>query len=105
MQSTILQKQKIDVKISINGGFSKEAERPYLDVIDNGSGIPEDIQEHIFDPFYTTNTEGTGLGLYITKEVIESNRAKIHYIAISDSGACFRIYFLEAPVDNTKTVN
>lgn len=88
---------KSELIIRIEAGLSPDAERPYIDIIDNGSGIPEDIQENIFDPFYTTNTKGTGLGLYITKEVIESNRAKIHHIAIPDSGACFRIYFLEAP--------
>ena len=92
---------KSELQIRIEGGFSPEAERPYIDIIDNGAGIDEDIQESIFDPFYTTNTKGTGLGLYITKEVIESNRAKIHHIAIPDSGACFRIYFLEAAVEKT----
>ena len=87
---------KTDLHIDIKGGIAEDSERPYIDIIDNGAGIKTDIHEHIFDPFYTTNTKGTGLGLYITKEVIESNRAKILHIAVADKGACFRIYFLEA---------
>jgi len=93
---------KPEIQIRIEGGFSDDAGRPYIDIIDNGDGISMDIQEHIFDPFYTTRSEGTGLGLYITKEVIESNRAKIHHIDVPNSGACFRIYFLEAHADTTE---
>jgi len=92
---------KADVQIAIEGGITEESGRPFIDIIDNGTGIKKDIQEQIFDPFFTTNAKGTGLGLYITREVIESNRAKIHHIDLPDRGACFRIYFLKAPADDT----
>lgn len=82
------------VRIDIRGGFSYDAEQPYIDVIDNGEGIDADTAQQIFEPFYTTSPEGTGLGLYITKEVVESNRAKITHIALPNGGTCFRIYFL-----------
>lgn len=95
-----------ELHIQIKGGTKNDTERPYIDITDNGSGIQADIHEHIFDPFYTTNTKGTGLGLYITKEVIESNRAKILYVDLAESGACFRIYFLEAQhADDDITLN
>ena len=82
------------VRIRIEGGFPVDVDQPYIDIIDNGPGINPDVAQQIFEPFYTTSSDGTGLGLYITKEVIESNRAKINYIAVPTGGTCFRIYFL-----------
>jgi len=86
-----------NIMVIIKGAISQHSDsdsrQPYLDIIDNGSGINKEIQAHIFDPFFTTSKEGSGLGLYITKEVIESNRAKIHYISPANGGTCFRIYF------------
>jgi two-component system sensor histidine kinase PilS (NtrC family) len=82
--------------INIQGEIDPVFKQPYIDIIDNGPGINEEIQAHIFDPFFTTSSEGTGLGLYITKEVIETNRAKIRYISPPTGGTCFRIYFQQA---------
>ena len=84
---------KANIMINIQGEIDTETQRPYIDIIDNGQGIDKDAQTSIFDPFFTTSSEGTGLGLYITKEVIESNRAKIRYISPPSGGTCFRIYF------------
>lgn len=86
--------QKQHVRIQILGGVSLDSRHPYIDIIDNGSGIPADLVQQIFDPFFTTSPAGTGLGLYITKEMIESNRAKIHYISLPTGGSCFRIAFV-----------
>jgi two-component system sensor histidine kinase PilS (NtrC family) len=85
------------IAINIQGGIDAETNQPILDVIDNGPGIDPDTAQQIFDPFYTTSNEGTGLGLYIIKEVAESNRAKIRHIAMPAGGTCFRIYFLPVP--------
>jgi two-component system sensor histidine kinase PilS (NtrC family) len=87
-----------DINISIEGGMETESNQPFIDVIDNGPGIDPETAQQIFDPFFTTSNEGTGLGLYITKEVAESNRAKIRHIALPAGGTCFRIYFLQAPL-------
>ena len=53
--------------------------RPYIDVIDWGSGVPASIVDHIFDPFFTTTPKGTGLGLYIARELCEGNGASVDY--------------------------
>jgi two-component system sensor histidine kinase PilS (NtrC family) len=82
-----------NVMINIQGEIDDVITQPYIDIIDNGYGIDKETQTHIFEPFFTTSSEGTGLGLYITKEVIESNRAKIRYISPETGGTCFRIYF------------
>ena len=64
--------------------------------MDNGQGIDETITTHIFEPFYTTSTEGTGLGLYIIKEIVENNRAKIELVNQHGKNNCFRIHFMQA---------
>lgn len=85
-----------NIMINIHGEVDTETQRPYIDIIDNGVGINNEALTHIFEPFFTTSSEGTGLGLYITKEVIESNRAKIRHISPPSGGTCFRIYFQHA---------
>ncbi len=51
----------------------------YIDIVfsDNGSGIPEEVQDRIFEPFFTTKTRGTGLGLAITKQIIDMHHGRI----------------------------
>jgi two-component system sensor histidine kinase PilS (NtrC family) len=83
-----------DIELSLLGNHDEFRDQPYLDIIDNGPGIDEQTVEQIFDPFFTTSSKGTGLGLFITREMIESNRGKIQYQKRDQSGSCFRIYFL-----------
>jgi len=81
--------------IRLQGGISRKSSAPYLEVIDNGKGIDPAIAEHIFEPFFTTAASGSGLGLYISRELCESNQAHLNYIPGSDSGSCFRITFAD----------
>ena len=67
--------------------------RPFLDVIDFGPGIPEPEAKKIFEPFFTTKTRGTGLGLYIAREMCEANRGQLQYIRTPEGNSCFRITF------------
>lgn len=64
-----------------------------ISVTDNGPGIPEAIQHQIFEPFYTTKDEGTGLGLYITKQLVERNRGTIEVNAEKDKTTSFILLF------------
>ncbi|HEY9201981.1 MAG TPA: ATP-binding protein [Gammaproteobacteria bacterium] len=82
------------VRLQLICGYDEKTSQPYLDIIDNGPGIPEELVEQVFDPFFTTSNKGTGLGLYITKEMVESNRGRIRYIA-QPQGGCFRLQFLQ----------
>jgi two-component system sensor histidine kinase PilS (NtrC family) len=67
--------------------------KPHLDIIDNGPGIDPDNAETIFEPFFTTRSTGTGLGLYIAREICENNQCSLDYMPIESSGSCFRITF------------
>lgn len=87
-------KSKDKVIIQLVYGHDKNLDQPYLDIIDNGPGISNELSQQVFDPFFTTSPKGTGLGLYISKEILESNRATIRHIDKSTSGNCFRLYFL-----------
>ncbi|MDC8445794.1 MAG: ATP-binding protein [Nitrosomonas sp.] len=62
----------------------------YLDICDDGAGIAEQQQKQLFEPFFTTAQHGTGLGLYIARELCEANNALLEYIH-SATGARFRI--------------
>lgn len=80
--------------------MSKEDGRGVLAVQDDGPGIPAEHQGKLFEPFFTTADEGTGLGLYIAKELCEANGARLEYHADEGrTGACFRITFGEVYKD------
>ncbi|HMB56369.1 MAG TPA: ATP-binding protein [Arenimonas sp.] len=64
---------------------------PLLEVIDRGPGIPAKVAEQIFAPFFTTNEHGTGLGLYIAKQLCEANLCTLSFQPVPGGGSCFRI--------------
>ncbi len=72
-------------------------QRPTLDVVDNGPGIDPALHDHLFEPFFTTSRDGTGLGLYIAHELCEGNQAQIAYLPLPDgrAGGRFRITFAD----------
>ena len=65
----------------------------WLDVVDNGLGIDAETVEKMFEPFYTTASTGTGLGLYIARELCGINQARLSYQRLADGGSSFRIRF------------
>lgn len=80
-------------KIEFHAGISENNNRPYLDIIDHGDGIDEETAAHIFEPFYTTAETGTGLGLYISRELAECNQAHLTLLKNAGKGSCFRLTF------------
>ncbi|MES9845324.1 MAG: ATP-binding protein [Candidatus Sedimenticola sp. 6PFRAG5] len=85
--------EKSTLRLNLTGGMTRESGGPFLDIIDNGTGIGSDDLKQIFEPFFTTVNSGTGLGLYIAKELCESNRLRLEYLTTPSGGACFRISF------------
>lgn len=65
----------------------------YLDVIDAGHGVDEASRAHIFEPFYTTEYKGTGLGLYLARELAVSNQAQLRYEPTASQESRFRLLF------------
>lgn len=64
----------------------------FLEVCDNGPGVTETEKEKIFEPFYTGKDEGTGLGLLISRKIVESYGGIISVLDNEGGGACFRIF-------------
>ena len=79
----------IEYRLGIREGIGK----PYLDVIDQGSGMPEEVASQLFEPFFTTDIGGSGLGLYISRELCEANQASLVLDKNTSKGCCFRIHF------------
>ncbi|MBF0540972.1 MAG: response regulator [Nitrospirae bacterium] len=77
----------------INVNVVEETEHVSIKIADTGPGIPEDNIIKIFDPFYTTkgDKDGTGLGLYIVKEIINEHDGLIFVSKTSDTGTEFTI--------------
>jgi len=65
-----------------------------LRVADTGPGIPADVREKVFDPFFSTKTTGFGLGLAITRKIVEDHGGRIY---VADDGPGTQIV-VELPV-------
>ena len=70
-----------------------------LEIINKGDRITAGVQEKLFEPFFTTRSKGTGLGLYLSREMCSNNGARLQYIEDHPEGNCFRITFAPAPVN------
>ena len=81
------------IMVEIVAGRMSGQGRPYLEVLDCGLGVDEATADKIFEPFFTARAGGTGLGLYICRELCELNRATLLYLDRPGGGSIFRIVF------------
>ena len=82
-------------ELVIRTGVSASTGRPFLEIQDNGDGVPETIADNLFEPFFTTQSKGTGLGLYIARELCEMNQASLNLVGNESEGGRFRITFTD----------
>ncbi|QEY10982.1 PAS domain-containing sensor histidine kinase [Cellvibrio sp. KY-YJ-3] len=78
-----------DLRLEIGVDISQH--QPYIRVIDYGPGISDENIKHLFEPFFTTENTGSGLGLYICKELCEANQAIISYKRTPQGESCFHL--------------
>ena len=71
--------------------LEKGEHKALLQVEDNGSGIPVDLQDKIFEPNFTTKTSGTGLGLAMVKRIVDDLNGHIYFDTIQNKGTTFYI--------------
>jgi len=90
-QDNFKMKQTENRKITIETQSVEDAE--LIKIEDNGGGIPEDILESIFDPYFSTKSEkqGSGLGLHMSKIIVEEHHKGILSVRNSNEGVCFTI--------------
>jgi two-component system sensor histidine kinase PilS (NtrC family) len=80
------------VRLTLSGGRQPALGQSFLDLADNGGGIPSEIRDRVFEPFFTTAHRGTGLGLYLAREMCEYNHARLLLLP-SERGVRFRMIF------------
>ncbi|HIF9188252.1 TPA: sensor histidine kinase [Photobacterium damselae] len=71
-----------------------------ISVADNGPGIPAELQHKILEPFFTTRSQGTGLGLAVVQMVVHAHNGQLNIVSEPDQGACFT---LQLPLADTDT--
>ena len=84
--------QKLPGSVQLNAWCS-EGKKAVLEIANDGPAVAPDAVQQLFEPFFTTAAGGTGLGLYIARELCEANGASLEYRQPTEGGACFRIEF------------
>ncbi|ODS24872.1 hypothetical protein AB835_00995 [Candidatus Endobugula sertula] len=86
------QKSDLEQQVTITTNIDSRTQLPYIDIIDPGEGISDEHIDKIFEPFYTTKPTGSGLGLYLCKELCHANQADIVYFKKDKQrNNCFRL--------------
>lgn len=83
------------IAVEVRFGRMPNNGRPYLEISDHGPGIPAEMEDSVFEPFATGRGGGTGLGLYICRELCERNRASLRYRPREGGGSTFQIMFAD----------
>lgn len=81
--------------IELRMGRLRPSMRPCLEVADPGPGIDPEVAERMFEPFFTRGGEGSGLGLFLARELAQTNSATLLYEPGSTGGSVFRIVFTD----------
>jgi C4-dicarboxylate-specific signal transduction histidine kinase len=83
---------KHDGKISIRAGLNK-SKQIFIEVRDNGKGIPPELAEDIFVPFFTTKEKGSGVGLSVSRYIMRLHNGNLHLHSSSSQGTIFVMTF------------
>lgn len=86
-------------RIVVAGGGPDDA--PWIEVRDNGPGIPETDRSRVFDAFYTTRPTGTGLGLAMVRKLMRDQGGDVEALSAEEGGARLRLSFPPLPGENT----
>ena len=86
-------KQEGSIGIAARAGYMGDA--VICELVDDGAGVPTEFRAQIFEPFFTTRAGGTGLGLYIARELADANGASLELLP-KTPGAVFRLTFKRA---------
>ena len=98
--------QAMDHQGTLTIGIDQNELEAIVSVSDTGKGIPEEIREKIFQPFFTTQPagEGIGLGLDIVKKIIEKHQGKISVESEEGKGTTFCVYLPKNPVTDRQKI-
>jgi two-component system sensor histidine kinase PilS (NtrC family) len=91
----VLKHSPADVPIEVRYGRISAGARPYLEIADRGPGVPAEHVERIFEPFFSSGHGGTGLGLFLARELAQTNGATLLYEPRAGGGSLFRLVFAD----------
>ncbi len=84
------------LKLTITPAESEGRQGVSIDIEDSGPGIPPELWEQIFNPFFTTKSNGVGLGLSIVSKIVDDHRGWLRVLNTTGKGACFRVFLPNA---------
>ena len=87
--------KKVENSLKLSLSLTDKTKAIRIKIKDDGDGVPESIRNHLFEPFFTTEKTGTGLGLYIARELADANGAKLEFEPVDfevSSGSIFTVH-------------
>ncbi|MEJ1960452.1 MAG: ATP-binding protein [Gammaproteobacteria bacterium] len=81
--------------IDVRAGRVTAGARPFLEIGDRGTGVGQPDVDRIFEPFFTSGNDGTGLGLFLARELAQTNGATLFYEPRTGGGSLFRLVFAD----------
>jgi two-component system sensor histidine kinase HydH len=82
---------QLTIRADVSRLASERAREVAIEIEDTGPGIPEEIKEQVFNPFFTTKKSGVGLGLAIVSKIIDAHGGTVKLVNAPGQGACFRV--------------
>jgi signal transduction histidine kinase len=83
------------VELEPDPSFATESTAPtpaiVVEVVDDGPGVPAQLNDRIFDPFFTTKPKGSGLGLSIVRKIVDAHDGRIDLHSVPGEGTRFRV--------------
>ena len=90
-----------ELSIRMHPGNSRLHHEVVVEIEDTGPGIPADLKEQIFNPFFTTKKTGVGLGLAIVTKIVDAHGGTVRVVSEPGRGACFQVSFPQAQPAHT----
>jgi PAS domain S-box-containing protein len=84
-------------ELTVRSAYDAGADTVVVTIADNGAGIPDDVMERLFDPFFSTKTEGTGLGLFVSKNIVQEHGGALDVESKVGQGARFHVRLPVSP--------
>ena len=82
---------QLTIRADASRAAGERAREVAIEIADTGPGIPEEIKEQIFNPFFTTKKSGVGLGLAIVSKIVDAHGGTVKLVNSLRQGACFRV--------------
>ena len=76
---------------AIDVAVTRDGDGLVVTIADHGPGVPDELRQHVFEPYFTTKQDGTGLGLALVRQTIEAHHGTITVTATPGGGATFSI--------------